>query len=51
MPASTAAWMVATDSLSSAGPYRSDMPIRPRPMRDTAGPVLPRVVILGSFHR
>ncbi|MFD1049775.1 protein kinase, partial [Kibdelosporangium lantanae] len=34
--------LVATLSVSSDGPYRSDMPIAPRPSADTCGPLLPR---------
>src|SRR4051812_27491646 len=42
MPASSAAWMVPTDSASSAGPYMPDMPMAPRPRAGTVGPVAPR---------
>ena len=56
-PASSAACSVATLSASSAGPYRSDMPIAPSPMIDTSGPEAPNrrrrrpVMSLVSFGR
>src|SRR6266542_82538 len=40
-PASSAAWIVAMLSASSAGPYRSDIPMHPSPIADTSGPFLP----------
>src|SRR3954452_18651371 len=41
MPASSAAWIVATLSSSSAGPYAPDIPMQPRASALTVGPVLP----------
>ncbi|GAA1578566.1 hypothetical protein GCM10009731_35660 [Streptomyces globosus] len=40
-PASSAAWIVASDSPRSASPYSADMPIQPSPRGKTAGPVEP----------
>src|SRR5438270_643880 len=42
MPASSAAWIVAMLSVRSAGPYMPDMPMAPRPIAETTGPLLPR---------
>ncbi|GGS91114.1 hypothetical protein GCM10010286_14850 [Streptomyces toxytricini] len=41
-PASSAAWIVATDSPRSASPYSADIPMQPSPSGKTAGPVEPR---------
>src|ERR1700739_4307488 len=51
MPASSAAWTVAIDSARSAVPYMADMPMRPRPMAETRGPVAPswRVIMAGNL--
>src|SRR5215218_4051778 len=51
MPASSAAWIVAMLSARSAGPYMPDIPMAPRPISETTGPVAPsvRVVIMPSM--
>src|SRR5437868_7891460 len=36
-----ARWMVAMDSVSSAGPYDVLMPMQPRPIAETSRPCLP----------
>ena len=41
MPRSRASWMVAMDSLSSDWPYIPDMPMHPRAMAETVGPLVP----------
>src|SRR5574337_1431306 len=43
MPASSAAWMVAMLSARSLAPYISDIPMQPRPMAGTLGPLWPSV--------
>src|SRR5947209_20314740 len=43
MPAARAAWIVASLSCSSAGPYMPDFPMQPRPTGMTVGPLLPSV--------
>src|SRR5580692_11239957 len=43
MPASMAAWMVASDSGSSAGPYTPLIPMHPRANGKTTGPVRPNL--------
>src|SRR5947199_3844685 len=40
-PSSMARWMVAMDSVSSAGPYDVLMPMQPRPIAETSRPCLP----------
>jgi hypothetical protein len=46
MPASSAAWIVAMLSSRSAGPYIPDIPMQPKPTRDTSGPCSPSLVIV-----
>ncbi|MGC3999425.1 MAG: hypothetical protein QM767_19090 [Anaeromyxobacter sp.] len=40
-PASSAAWMVAIDSASSAGPYMPDIPMQPRASGNVRSPEAP----------
>jgi len=47
-----AAWIVAMLSASSAGPYMPDIPIHPRPIADTVGPLDPSwCVFIGNISR
>ena len=48
MPASSAAWIVAMLSRSSAGPYIPDMPMHPSANGNTAGPAAPSFRIAPS---